>query len=636
MSVDAETLKKLSNEDLHALANDDYQKISDEGLKILSGEKSSGLKNTFLDVQKREAKGFVQGVADFGTDLGNLYIRASNGLGHLVDPKLKSYTGRVPRASVLTPEEEQQFDAKAGKFFGEMIPSFMLPQLRAATLITKSKPAVTALKNFFARNLPRVVDSGINSGIQNAVFNAGDEQKSLPESFATGAALGGALHAGVGLPSGMTENYLKRLALKAKKGLSGLRTPEQLAVLHEKLGAVPASLNKALGVSTRWPAKFLSAMPFSGVSQKANVLQQATKQQAHALLQTLLNDSHPDKIQDEVMDALRFNRNAHTDKAQHLFNQLNLRVENAGVKIHPLVIRQTVKKLLKENDKALFPSLGAEIKRALIKIKDNKRYSPSFTELHFTHADLDQLTRQLQHKGEQREAAQILKLQDAIHQDMQYALEQSGKPELMADWRKARSYFKDNVVPYRHRYFYQVLDKQKMTGLLANKLLSHEHQKVFEHLSPEMKSKLAYLHFSKLARRTADELHEFDSEKLASAYQKMNPTVREKLLTKNQKKEFDRLLALHSVMPKVPMSNQNLSLLRTGEVGGLGYLLGGKVIAPMTLGTGLIGNRLLMNYFHSPKAREAYIRQQLGNPKQNARVAKYLSAPINYLTAESK
>lgn len=655
MNYSPETLKQLSNQDLVALSSRQYKNVSNEGLKILAGtSKPPETQTPFWETQKRELKGFAQGALNFGGDVGNFYIRTSNWLGdqfnkgikggksiHLLPknlPEFESFDHRIPKMQLLTPEESNTTEAKLGKVLGDIAPSFLLPEARVAQGLTKASKAVNWFENLVKRNLPRTIDAAINGGIQNMIFNGSNEKENLGKSFLKGGGIGAGVHALVGAPAGVAENFFKALASKARKNLSQYRTPEQVATLSQKLGQTPANLADVINIppSDQTALNALKAMPFSGANNKMNALKTELDHHGHTLMQDLLGNSSPETIEDDIIEAIRFNRNKNYDETQKLFNKLNLNAELNQIKIEPKMLRTTANQLLKAEQKSLFPLLGRNLKNALQKIKRNTRYKPSFSELHFVNSDIYKISQELQRKGEQRDAANMMKLQDAIHQDMEHAFANSARPTLAEEWRAARNQFKQTVIPYRQRYLYDLLDNNKAPQVsLTNRLLTDRYNTVFNDLSPEMKSKLSYLYFNKAIRHTPDAGQRFDPTVIASLYEKMSPKIKNKLLSTAQQYKFDRLLALSSVLPKSFSQKNVMNMIRAGEAGGLGFLLGGKFLSPLGLSSILFGNRKLLSYLYSPKARSAYIKQQVGDPKLQAKIAKNITIPINYSVSES-
>ena len=143
-------------------------------------------------------------------------------------------------------------------------------------------------------------------------------------------------------------------------------------------------------------------------------------------------------------------------------------------------------------DLKLQRGIGNIVDFDLKKLKENPKYTGSFSELHFAHSDLTRLIAELKSKGEIREVRSLSKMRNSMQQDLETALENYGESDLMGKWKSARSYFRKHVAPYRRPYFYGLFENGKGSKQLFNKLTDNDYESVLNHLSPQEKNQLFY------------------------------------------------------------------------------------------------------------------------------------------------
>lgn len=671
MNFSAENLTQLSNDDLRALQAGDYTRVSNAGLQQLSGVSSTNntyrakqstnvtnnanamneaQKNTpknapLSTVLRRESLGFLEGALNFTGDLGNL---ALNALNHLALSPLYAVQGkRTPPigkvflpVNILSDRERTSPSAKLGRFVGEIAPAAVLPESKIAQGLTSGANASNTITRFLTRHLPRLADSGINGATQGAIFNRSAERDSpLSKGILEGAALGAGAHALLGAPAGLLETYLQRLGKKSRLSSNAIRTPEEVNALRQTLGEdLPVNAVDLFNLPrrTRMVANFFKDLPLSGSNQQAEKLRHTANTETRAFLEKLLGSSTESGVADDLIQSLRGHAKTHRKVAEELFRNLDERATQAGIKVAPHYLQKTARALLLDDQKALFPQLSERTRQALNALRKKSAYQPSFSELHFAHSDVTRLISELQRKGELREVRSLSTLRDSLVTDLENSLNQYNQRDLLRDWQAARGYFKENVAPYRKSYFYGLFDEGKGRKQLFDKLTSDEHSGVFNHLTPAEKEKLLYLRVAPRVRQATEHDPLTATDKLVNAYEKLSPTLRNKLLTATQRAQFERLAAMAKLVPPASVRPPRLNFWRLGEIGGLGYLLASHMISPLTMGGGLLANRAVMKRLSSSRLAQAYARQSVGNPALHAKLAKGVSAPLAYTLQKKK
>lgn len=220
-----------------------------------------------------------------------------------------------------------------------------------------------------ATRIPRLAAMAGASGAYGGVVGG------RPEDVILGGLLGAGGEAAGQLVKALSPTaYLRRLADRAVSGVKGLRTPEAVKEIAEKVGDVPLNIFEAIGYQpgARQTISTLGILPFSGAGEKARQVQEAIGNEGEDLYTELMGESTPETLTDDVQSGLQNVYETNKDTAGELFSDIANKADEKGVQVKTTNLANTADQLLKEENKKIISDVDPRILRQLKKLSKLK------------------------------------------------------------------------------------------------------------------------------------------------------------------------------------------------------------------------------------------------------------------------
>jgi hypothetical protein len=365
-------------------------------------------------------------------------------------------------------------------------------------------------------------------------------------SAGIGGALGGAGElAGAGISALSPTAMLRKIGERAVTGAGGIRTPKKVAQMSQNIGDAPVTIGDVVnyGPLARFN-KALSVLPFSGVNKDASSVIQAIQNKATPAVIEMLGESKPGTITDDLRSAVnkiyKSNKSAASDK----FNDVMAEADARGIKPYETDayniptgntnLQKSARTFLLEGTKGLPPIVA----KKLGNYEGRRSYSNppyrTFKQAHALNSSLGTTARDLRTSGNANGARIVTQLQEALQQDIDKTLSNSGHKDILDAWKDARRDWASNVVPFQKKTLANQLSGEADAGNLYKTLTANKEsmRKVLNQLPQDVKNKISYHFIPKSTNvSSADEITPLALE---SGYKSMKKSTRDNLLTPDQ------------------------------------------------------------------------------------------------------
>lgn len=615
------------------------------------------------------ATGAIQGITNLGTGAVNLGRRAAAALMGKEAPT----PYHVDVGSHLLPENFPRNTSaeKAGEFLGVM--TTPMGEIKAGSALVnaaKKIPEIGKMSAKFAKETPLldkisgVLPWAANQAATGASYGAlygANGNAPISESAATGAVMFPAVGAGFNLAKGGMELFFTKLAKEANKEArrlgvhaQGTRTPEEagkIAKIAEEEG-LPIDISVATNNPTlkKIMLSYGSALPFSGVSKRAAIINEKVKQKADDILNYFTAGKAPEEIPSEVVGKIRENYSLHSGKSDQRYVNMMSQMNGRGIALEGRPnLEKTARKFMEENapKEGHLSSLDASdtgVLKTLLKEKAEKEPSKELSKIINpetgkpfeyekkvvkekdlatdnikTYQVLGSLERDAYKSGQMFKAKMYGELRKALMQDVEEAINKSGDKGLMKQWNANRKYHLENVVPYQDKMVRNILSG-KTNERNVHKIFDEDRLRaIYHHLSPDEQKMAIFLKFqNKLSPREGSNIG-IEPHVLTKAYNKMSPSEKVKNLKPNERQMLSRLHIMDKIAkeyqpyiktPETGATVKNLMLSLFPAISGIGNIAQGNIlkgvsqaIAPPVAGVALRKGA-------SQKSMRAYAKQK--------------------------
>lgn len=552
------------------------------------------------------AFGAEKGVADLGSDVGDLLIRGANYLtGSKIapNPQVKGLPGSQPSSTAF----------KIGDIAGQIGPTLAIPG---------------AGETAGARILSNIL-SGAGLG---AVSAAGDPKSNLGKAALSGGLTGGALGAaGEGLTS---ISPALRAALTKFAGKK-VRSPEAIKTLSDKIGAdVPVNLFDLMG-NTRLGGKsadILRASPVSGIRTPEQSLLSAYDTAGNNLATDLLGNVNPDELSQNVLNSIKTHYTNNNEIAKGLYAKVD-DLANKENLLSPL--SNTVGKIneLKSiiGNKALKDSGNPILDKIISNLSLDSSSGPvDLKYITETNKDLGDIANSEYSAGNKTVATRAGQLKSALEKDYSDAAK-AGSSEIKQLYDEAKSYFANNVAPFKDTSIWSMINGNKDTSSIATDLIKNKDdmRSILDILSPDEKNKVGALLLKRHIQIGPDGEVMTNTSPMLNAYNNLSSRVKNSLFTDEQRAQLDHANALKSVVrdasiqEKKPFTGgKNAEKLTRYAAGGLlGYTWMNDPHAAVALAALMgAGSRVGKKALYGPALRRVITGGDLMSPTSQANI----------------
>jgi hypothetical protein len=316
-----------------------------------------------------------------------------------------------------------------------------------------------------------------------------------------------------------------------------------------------------------------------------------------AFVNSLLGDSTPLTVNQDIVKAVKNNFSENREMGSDLFNSVLSRAADDGVKFSDLPnFQATAKEELNKSNK-LWPGneMPSDLQRMLQfgASKSNKQADEALTngaidnqsvssegvitdpeapaesekkptfDLSTLQANLSNLKDKARNLSSSPNERRIYKsLLSSLEDDIENNLSQHGNYGIYQDWTDAKDFHRENVAPYNDPAILKLMAGKTPAANASNLLIRDENLPIFNHLSPEDKSKLAY----QVLAPNLDSGSELPHS-LLDAYQKLQPnidTTTNRLFSDQQHDALNKLAPVQNFDPfrKILAGNADYSQIR--------------------------------------------------------------------------
>ena len=516
--------------------------------------------------------------------------------------------------------------------------------------------------------------AGIEGALQPTLNNESRTNNALIYGL-TGGLIGGGTS---GILSGAQELQPSRL-------LRGEATDQQLAKNLRTARGTQTSLGGVLENPTlaKFEQNVLSSVPFSGVQQSNQLVNNQINSMAQDLLKNVSNPSAskvrdiPESLQRQLIKSEKEIRK----ESNNLYKKYLNMADKEGIIVDPQQLKAisqelytdaTTRSILDKDPKLLadaikyskMPSQNESISvDKWIEEPQNLEYMDFVNLQNKSHqvSTMDALKSELGEKawkarlsGERDLSRKYLSFQNALESDIEKALTSKNVPEIETAREVAKRHYKEDVVPTKNKLVQKYINDptlQQSENIIKdfvkfgnNQDRAKLMQKLTMHLDPKS---MEYLRYAILSGAGEDEA----ASAMSKAFKGLGPKQRTQLFSgvTDLLPEWERITELRRLNPESisPMANpltgqRLLSVAGTSVTAGLGALFGGPAGAATALaiesaaGYGL--NKLLRN----EKFREKLVNEMLKGPKNydnlnsmiSSSLAKYVPLAANQPSAE--
>lgn len=553
--------------------------------------------------------GTAQNMADVGTGAINLAHHLIPAIPHLEREKL-----RIPQFA-------QKGIIPWVKTTGEIADpiAWMMPEVRLGEAAGLGLEGAGLASRLGARAL----SGGATGGLYGAVL--------APEQQAKGAAIGGvggaALSTFLGAPGEILGAGLRRLATRAARPGSLVRTPEEVAAISKAL--IPAEGRQKLPISFGDIANIpglselyhdtLAAAPLSGARAKGAQTLDSAREHAQNIINSLRHNVDPVQMDKHLLAKVKENYQFAHDIYGGQYNNLYGRAENLNLKPDVSYLKNAIKDTA-DKEMPIDEYLPSQ---DLKRVNDISKGTASFRKIRNVVSLFGKNSFEAVAKGDRKKASVYASLKESLNKSIQESIKKSKNPGLIDELREITKGYKKYVVPYQAsditRLRYKTIDPDKINNIL----LKGENLPVVGHMAPEDKDILAYKQFYNALEEKGLEKEITNPFKLINYYDRLSPKQREALFGGRQiDQEFNKLRALTNIArePALKEARPYTGARLVGK--GMKYLPaflgGGAMMAPSAapvlagiMGGSLGATRGLTSALTSDWLRNAYITGKL-------------------------
>lgn len=584
-------------------------------------------------------QGVGQTEEDFLRGAGNLGINLANALGANISPFEKA-------------KISDKADIPIAATAGEIGASLALPSLGIAKKVKSVSAIPKALKS--------ILGNSAEGAAYGSIFGASNPDSDIKQNAGIGALAGvggSALEGLLKLPSAVVNKYVKNLSEKASHGL--IRTPEEVADISEKVAPIVGDARLDFGSllgdkeSSRYYHSALENTFGGGKKVKINQykLIGAADKEADKILSDLRGGVDFEDVPEALTSRVRDLKNLYTSNARDMFNSITKDAEERGLVIPDLPKSKAyAAQILKEERDVLASGIKGELRNTLRKlgvepINVNKEGSQSkgteYSKAHFSHSNLGKLGDELAAKQEYRSASVANKLQEKLREDIEDALSASGNKDLFDRWQAAKTYFSNNVAPFRQKSLTKILAEEKPNSQLAKELISGKNKAVLGMLDQDTRNLIGHEQFSKYLKDNGIGDKSISVNNLMNAYNRLINQRNEAILPPAIQKRIESLNALNKSIGEAritvntpPTGRINKPLIKDAQKYGAvlsAGVLGSPLLAALGVGAKYGIDKAAEKALTSNFLRNAYINQGVKSPNTSP----FINALIRALTQQT-
>lgn len=422
------------------------------------------------------------------------------------------------------------------------------------------------------------------------------------------------------------------LALSPLRGISLIKgameaAPKLAPILGRALGAA------TYGAATAEPEKGLyEGLKAGGVSGITDVAlktpglaksilgaKKIFERETDKVLGSLKGNSKEEKITSELENGISENKKIAKSNNRELYKDFTDSARDVGARVIGLPNAQEVAKEFLYHRGT--ETLSKEQKQMLREYLMGTQSGLSFERAYERMKDYGRKSRSLK-KTDANTSSMYAQLKDAINNDMALSADKSGYPQLHEKLKMASNDYRVNVLPYNQNPIRNILEGKRTERGISNSLVDPrgEYEKVIQDLSPELKKKLAYAHFSKeIKYNPSTGKYESTPGKISEIYNDLSEKQKQLLFDKTQREKLEKLLILSR------HSNKGTGAIGIGH---LGHAYKGMHFIPIGL-----QSRVTFGLATDPDFRAAYMAS---NPLEKNELTNAIKRGLRATTEPSR
>lgn len=438
----------------------------------------------------------------------------------------------------------------------------------------------------------------------------------------------GAMQIPNAIGKGLSNTILKGVEKASKREGSGTLSPEEIAKRLPAYEGVPIPLHEATNAGVlRTVANEMGEAPFSGIQNPAQTAVKKTDELAQGLYNSIGGHVSYPEATPMIRQALQKSYQDVKTKSSENYNKLIDSAKDAGVTgninnlqkfskeiyddyasqaeknvPHWLDSYPMTRELVKNFSKGFIPSMENEFV-----VKEGK----SVNDLRDLLSAQQAVGRKMANAKEGENKGLLKQLYNLSQKDLEDAITATERPDLIKNLAEAKSFHKENVIPYREGKLANIVSG-KEADRVATMLAKNKYSKVIDHLPPEVRGLILSQALNKAAKAnpTSEDQLITNSTNLLREYGKFKkdyPQIFDKLLTPEIQQTFEKLQNLHEatkglrhIATPAPTGKQVKKLLIAGTA------LSAGALSPLTTVGALLGNRKFQTLLRNPKMIEAY------------------------------
>lgn len=557
---------------------------------------------TRMHAMEAMGKGGQKGLLDFLSGAGRLGAKAADHfLGTTLQEKIPTYEPTEETKELLS---QYPGAAALGEFAGGALPLAALPEA-AVGKITSLEPLLAQLPKALQGTGRLAGRLAKGAGVSAALAPVYEPEKDVLSVGKQGALLGG-LGAALGPVAGLVMRGMKQAARMG--GTASSAEVKDAIDAAKRLGVkIPLGEATESPILKKTQSSFLSDLPFSGMSQEYIKIGKGLNDQIESILsdiQPSIEKNVGSSLQDAIISATK---KAESEK-RNLYKDVHTLAEKTGHKVSTDSYRKTASDLMKEITR--FNEENVEFKDvfdpSIYSILDKARGSKtkSFEGAFDLDKRINNELKKSDSQGDYATSSILRQLKDSINTDIDSSAAKSGDSNLINAWNKAKSHFKNEVVPLRKNDISKftksdadldtIIPTFLKTGQFERPQLLN---RLTKNLSEEEKGNVAHQYLTKSLR----EGQELNSDSVLTAYNKLGDKQKNLLFGKEDKKKLDDVLKIRKLMGMdlkqmmQPKTGEKMSKLVALTSPATAYLAGGPAGALGLLSGGRLGKEALMS-----------------------------------------
>jgi hypothetical protein len=534
-----------------------------------------------LDEAKEEFSTVGKNAASFAKGAGQQFLNSAINASNLINNKKTSGFDFAP----------QNTAAEVGKVAGD-IAGFALPYTAGAKGIQAGMQAMPHVANAFNKA------HGLIRGGMKAAGAGAAAGLVAPEGERTQNAL---LGAGLGAAGEAVPAIYQGAKSAVKNALSGTRSPIEAQKIAEIAGDLPVSY----GDIVKSPAlqalnKGLSKIPFSGVKNNAQKIEQATEQKSADILKNLKGLVSEENIPAKIQSQIAKNSKLATKFKNNLWEDLMQSADDAGVKLyqtpelqkkafqyfkqHGDALKQGGSSPLTESELKDFTRIFGRKNQELAKNQMNGKFGDSiegYEPMNFRTAYNDvtnygEKADKFGDFGDNYLAKIYGDFKGSLNKDIEKSILKSGNKDLLKKLEMSKNYHKENFLPYQSNEIKSIVNEKKNLENVHNTLLNSVNHKVLSNLPQSLKKNVAFMKFKSAIKEDVGGGSITDSRKLFNAYQNLSKRQKNSIFNQKEQDEFHKLGVLSDLSKSSPKGNAN----ELGELALIGDMVAGLAHSP--------------------------------------------------------